>query len=252
MNNKDYQQTWLDVLSLKNSAEDSMITIGMDVKTINLYSNFVRNRYAEALKKMFPRIQELIKLDWIEVSNIYFKKYPPYDWDLNDLTLNFADFLVEAKDQLEIDDYIIELARFELLEFFVYKSDTYPILKSSYEINPTLQFESFNYDIGEWVKRMDTLESANKIEQLRVSRPNLENTLLLVCRDFKTNLCVFTKSSTVMAILIELIQENDFYSIEQLHSSLIQVVKELGLSINPKIRDVQNTVDFMKNQRIIV
>lgn len=252
MDNLKYQNAWDELILHKKSAKESCLLIGMNEKTLELYKGFVNNHYSQALDKMFPRLQELISIDWDELSIMYYEKYPPYAWDLNDLTLSFPKFLRSIKDVLKIEESFIELVEYELLEFFVYKSKTEQ-MNNDLQLNPTTQFKEFSYAIGDWVAQMDELEVIGEMDKLKASRPKLEKNILFVTRNPHTNLCVFTKISPLIGVLFEIIQATDEYTAEALFSYAKDILPDETLNtlaINHK--SIQVALDFMVKQSILI
>lgn len=253
MDNQSYHKSWKEIFIDKDDVSHHEKNLGLSKDVIKLYQGFVRNHYYTSLEKMFPRLIDITELDWKTLTEKYFDYYPPQDWDLNDMTKSFPKFLEENKEELNLKNYHIELAEYELMEFFVYKSPEKNIISTYLEIHPTAKYKIFNYQIAKWVKQMDHLESENRLVDLRKSTPEDGVNILFVHRNEKTNLCLFTQIDSLMAIMIEFIQTNKFLNFEALQKNITEFIK---VSENSQLQfsniEIKNAYNFLKKQGLIL
>ncbi|MDA8792215.1 putative DNA-binding domain-containing protein [Bacteriovoracaceae bacterium] len=239
----DYEKLWFESL---NQNIDNSKKLGIPSDRLNLYQDFVRNHYIGALEKMFPRIEEVLSPNWVEWSKQYYEMYPPLHFELNSLTLNFSNFIKGLVDKGDLPEYIIELAEYELGEFFIYTSpeNYYQEItnEESLWINKASKIFEFQYRIGEWVKAMDESLMA------RESKPEKVSNILAITRDNNSFLCVMSSLNEIDVILVELLRRSvlkvdelieEFYSIDD---NLKQFDQNL----------LKQRIDFLKLQKIIL
>ncbi len=227
LKNKNYQDSWKKLICNESTLEETSNLTGIDSETLDLYKGFVNNHYEGALEKMFPRLGSLIDIDWTEVSHLYFEKFPPYAWDLNDLTINFPTFALSYFDDFDFEEEVLkELLEYEINEFMVYKMPTSEIPFSNiYTINDAVFLAEYQFDIASWVKQMDKLEIADDIEKLKSSRPLKAPNILCVSRNPATNLCVFTQFGALELGIVEVLKQVNV--LKGSEDSILHFLKEL-------------------------
>ena len=253
MENSKYQTSWKEVFIDKKDPALYTKKLGLSEEVISLYQGFVRNHFISSIEKMFPRLNDLVDWDWNEISDLYFKEYPSSDWDLNELTRSFPLFLKTHKESLKIEDYLIELSEYELMEFFVYTSNAKDNISTlKYKLNPTASFKIFNYQIANWVKAMDQFESQNQMDLLKKSQPELGQNILFVHRDSKSKLCVFTQIDAVMGLIIEVIQNYEVFNTSELVEITQQFKRENeDIEFDINYEALETRIDFLKKQGLI-
>ncbi len=247
--NKQYQDTWHDLLALKSNVDHAHRHTGLDSCTLELYQGFVRDHYCSALIKMFPRMSDVWDFNWNEISNEYFKHYAPTAWDLNDLAASFPDFL----EKTQANNYLVELAQYELAEFQVYKSAKKEFSESpALQVNQTLTSLSFKYDIAGWVKQMDEWEALGEFRQLKSSKPLERQNIVLLVRNPETKLVVFTQPDMLSVGILEIIQQVEIANpLMELPEGLTHL---FGASFAEKVskEDIQASLYFLKQQSLVI
>ena len=248
MDNQSYQKGWSDLI-IKNGNIDSYAkTLGLSAKTLDLYRGFVWNHYKSCLKKMFPRLQDVWDIDWTQVASDYFAMYPPLAWELNDMTVNFPNFLRKT----EVPEYLCELAEYEITEFMVYKSKL--AKGSSPRPNPTLRTHQFQHNIAGWVKQMDELEAKGDMARVKQSMPGPGVSVVFVALNPETNLCVFTSASLVDIAIYEVFSQVDIAPNNIAPELKMGIDAMLPIEISDKIslEIVEKHLKFLQKQCVII
>ena len=236
---KAYLKNWEKLLLDDEVSNNQSESLGFKKETLELYQSFVKRHYKNSLSKMFPRLSELIEFDWSEVSKDYFSLYPPKAWDLNDLTVDFPEYLESNKDKFGLEDFHIELATYELMEFYAYKSK---VEKKDNEkelfLNSSTHYEQFEYDIAQWVRDIEQDDDFS-------IKPKKETNLLFIARNLDTDMCVFTKVSSLIGVIFSLI-ENEVETVEV----LLEKIEELIPGASKK--SITDSIEFMKKQWLIL
>lgn len=246
MKNDKYQNAWDLVLRNNQQAIDVKETIGMDEKIICLYQDFVQSHYQDALEQMFPRLNDIFETDWYELAELYYEKFPPYAWDLNDLTKSFSFFLEGLEESFQIPPYMKELVRYELMEFFVFKDACDQKTNDGLlSLNTTLDLQQFEYNIAQWVKEMDIIEEETGSPlALRDTGPTKSLNVLAVVRNPITNLCVFTQLGGLEVAVIEVLKETNQ------KDELVLILKELIPNLQEE--SIDQSISILKKQKIII
>lgn len=247
MNNK-YYEAWFKLLNGKSGAKDTSEIIGINEKTLELYSGFVKNHHKNALKKMFPRLRAIRELDWENISEEYYKRVPPKSWDLNQLSYSFKvfahDFLFEDDSQKEA---LLELIEYEINEFLCYRSDyDIKISHEFYQINPHHKISQFEYDVALWVFEMD--KDSKKASEVK---PLKNKNILFYTRDLETHLCKFTKVSAFEIGIYEIISQVKVHK-ENIAILEYHLHEMLGEQLGSfKNQDVKEKTSFLLAQSVI-
>lgn len=251
MNNQSYQQGWQQLIMKGNSSELASL-LGFDDKTLELYRGFIWGHYRSSLKKMFPRLRDAWNMDWHQWCEDYFTAYPPMSWELNELTLNFPNFLSAMADNKNLPPYLAELAHYEVCEFLVYKAQLN--IKREFALNSTLHIQQFQHDIASWVKQMDELEAQGKRSELVNTRPKHVPIVLMVVQNPETRLCVFTTASLVDVAIYEVMSQIEIdanhYAAELLAG--VQQILPPEHSRNISLKIIENHVEFLRQQWVII
>lgn len=239
----DYEKFWFESLI---SSIDHSEKLGINKGRLELYQGFVKNHYIGSLQKMFPRISEVFSPEWEKWSEDYYNDYPPIHFELNSLTLNFPKFLKKLVGKGSLPEHIVELAEYELAEFFIYTSpENYQSIERIDEelvLNKSLMIFEFEYRIGEWVKAMDENSQAKEVA------PERGDNILAISRDNQNFRCVMSSLNQIDLLLIELLKEvpmkieetfKEFYSIDE-------NLKQFDQSL------LQQRIDFFKLQHILL
>lgn len=237
----EYEKLWEKALV---SGENTAASLGIAFKRLELYQGFIKNHYLGALKKMFPRLRAYKKdIDWELWSQQFYEAFPPKAWELNNLTLSFPQFIQEKCHKGELPLFIHDLVRYELAEFFVYKS---PCEKDKAQdnflkINPAHELLILDFDIPSWIFECEKKGNALQGEPLN------EQTLLVIARDFNSFNCVFTKLSLTSAYLYQLLSQNCLTE-EQLCSHMMTTLS----SQSPLTVDsIKSEIEALKRQSIV-
>lgn len=196
----DYYESWFSFLKPKQELEIKLASeqTGLPKETLELYHGFIHNHWKGALKKMFPRLRDVCSINWDEIYQEYYHLYSPSSWDMNEMTFSFPKFL----EQKNYDPYLVELAKYEVIEFQVYKKPALkPVDRENLRINPTVIIEMFNFRIAEWVRLMDQDESYYN------SSPEPGENILAIGRDFETHMCKFTVLGNLDLAILEIIKQ---------------------------------------------
>lgn len=236
-----YYDAWFSFLKPKDHLDiqrTSELT-GLNEETLELYKGFVQNHWKGALKKMFPRLRDVYPIDWDEVFREYYDLYPPSAWDMNEMTYSIPKFLEDKG----FDQYLVELTKYEVLEFQVYKSPGIKSLdKESLKLNPTMSLSMFNYKIAQWVKMMD--QDENYYQSLPQSGQNI----LGVCRDFDTHMCRFTELGKIEVAILEIVKQVPIgkeNKVQELREALAH------FEIEAEHKRVEEALNLLESQQLI-
>lgn len=253
MKYSDYQDMWNEALVSNSDCQVLHLTeLGIENSRLELYRDFVQSHYRGALKKMFPRLADVVNLDWKKIAIEYFTDYPPDAWDLNDLCIHFPDYLKKNKEALRIKDYHIELSRYELSEFYIYKNiETYES-SDFWQINSNLDLHQFEYEIAQWVQEMDELEAAGEIEKVKKIIPKKQTQVLAISRSSETFGCLFNTLSLTDIILIEFLKDTPVaktLAVEFWGNLLSEKLEEAYI---PSASQIRQGLNFLSKSNIIL
>lgn len=250
MKNDEYQKHWNHLFTQKQSSKEVADLIGIDEKMLETYKSFIWHHYISALKKMFPRINDLIRPQWKEISEEYYNQFPPYAWDINDLSQNFDSFIQTNKERLGIEEYYVELAKYELAEFNVYKHPSQQRINNYWQYNEASEIHLFQFNIGEWVQKLDLLEKEGISLYKQDLKPNHTPNVLAVSRSLTTNLCVFTSLELIDVALIEIVQNKMLLKGINPKEIAPMTIELLG-DLNVSHHEIQKRINFLSKQSII-
>ncbi len=245
MDNRKYQNSWFDVLSVGHQIGPSDIArIGLPENVLKMYQQFVFYHFKNALQKMFPRYSDYVDPDWEKLYQEYFKLYPSTEYDLNFLTYQFPEFLVNRG-----MDWQAELCLYEVLEFQVYIAKTGDSKNNEdvLRLNPTLKVQQFSYHIAYFVKTCDELEA--KGENIRNLEIKPGTNILAIARDEKSNLCVFSQLDKYSLAMIEIIKQIPITKSEALSELQQGILQLTGEKLDES--EIEKYLLFLTMQQVV-
>jgi hypothetical protein len=231
INQSQYNKSW-DNFILHND-ESALAGLGISLEEAHRYRTFVQSSYQGILEKMFERISLWKDPDWQEWAKQYYIAYPPIAFELNDLTLNFPDFIRKHTNDQALGD----LADYELNEFLVYKMKVSS--GTGLRLNPAHKILPLRFDIASWVKYYEDQDLDIK------KMPNQEEHFLVISRSPKTLNCVFTKLTPLSGQIYLTMTENDYSSEEQL-------INKIKNNFNIPETALKNELKNLYQQQIIL
>ena len=180
--------------------DDEEVDLGWGQEVAGLYRGFVQNHYLDILIKVYSRLDECFDCPWEEWRDGYYKKYPPYAWELNHLAKHFPDYLQHG--QL-LEQSLVELTRYEWAEYAVStqfeEQHEDPILSGQYYLNPAHQLLEMGFDIAGWIFHWERENSGAPLQ----GRPSAMPNVLIISRDVKSLNCVMTQCDLLDLIIYE-------------------------------------------------
>jgi len=202
-----YQSHWDEVLTGKIPTDLLSKTLELPSERLQLYRGFIANHYREAIEKMYPRLREYFpSAPWNEITESYYRAFPPVAWEINGLSQNFPEFLRTSHREFQLPQWASELAAYEWVEFAVYthlgeEAHTLnEIPAGHYTLNPTLEILALTALIGPYVASRDRGESTP-------ADPSPQPNVLLVARNPETWRCVFTQASPTAISALQIFAE---------------------------------------------
>lgn len=202
---ESYLQNWHHLLA------DGLVSDELGSHKIQkMYYGFVQSHYIGALEKMLSHTKLMLASRWDKLVKNYYKKYPPMSYELNALTYQFDEFLINEG----IEKYICELATYEIVEFQVFMDKA----MISGGLNPTTQFLECEYEIAKWVK--DDCKGL----------PEAVRNILAISRDPKSQLCIFTQLDAPAILWLNKIEDDQ--STQDVPLDVLSFFKQQALYID--------------------
>lgn len=168
------------------------------------------DRYSELIKKHYPITSNFFsKIEFSELSKLYFKQFPLEINLEKDNTFYFPVFLKSIKKDRNIRDFLYELADFEVTsrQITSLPADEEVALAQlqpgEVRLNPVLSIHRFENDILTFVQELKHKTNPNQIQN---SLPTHNPNITFITRNLERSL-VYLKATPQMACVIDYMSE---------------------------------------------
>ena len=206
---------------------------------VQQYQWMVYANHAETLETIFPYCYQLLQSVWETLVKDYLRLYPPSDYQLYGAALRFPEFLGEQAKWMENIPFLVDLARYELLEATILRwpdgpvspaklNDFEPLDQKAPILNPAGQAYTSDYPIHTLVEQIkaETLDA----NELRNTAPS--PLCLWVYRDEQFDCRFFQVSPFLQHFLADALHNDAGKSYDTLLRSTCQA---LNITMTPDI-----------------
>ncbi|GEM_PF-5016137 len=253
MNLESYLAKWKTILSGTGPTESAAKELGMPLDRLKTYRRFIWDHYQDAIRLMFTRVEkvapETLTLECIED---YYSKFPPTEWNLNQLAKHYPTYLKE----LPVHSAVAELAEFDWAEFCVLRDladETQLIADLAPKellLHPSLSLLTFQNQISSWVHDIDEIEenaqdnAAAGTKPIYPSLPVAGPETLLMSRVRDPFQMRLTQPSLAALAVIQSLSDGKL----SLETALTAAATICGLPVE----DLKSETDFLVTQGILL
>jgi hypothetical protein len=156
-----YLEKWKTILSGSGPTDAVAGELGVSLDRLKTYRRFIWDHYQDAIRLMYGRVEKVAPESLtLECIRAYYSKFPPNEWNLNQLAKHYPAYLKE----LPVPTAVCELAEYEWAEFCVLRdlADEAQLIADlapgELLLHPSLYLLNFQNQISSWVHDIDELE----------------------------------------------------------------------------------------------
>lgn len=251
MNLETYLTKWKTILSGTGPTEAIALELGVSLDRLKTYRRFIWDHYQDAIRLMYTRVEKVApEVVTLECIRAYYEKFPPCEWNLNQLAKHYPMYLKE----LPVPAPVAELAEYDWAEFCVLRdlADEKQLIAElapgELLLHPGLYLLTFQNQISSWVHDIDEIEE--NAEALGDSKPvyPLEpatgpETLLMsrICDPYQIRL---TQPSLAALSVIQTLSEGKLSE----EAALTAAARICGLPVE----DLKSETEFLIQQGVLL
>lgn len=246
---ESYLEKWKTILSGSGPTESVAQELGVSLDRLKTYRRFIWDHYQDAIRLMYTRVEKVAPESLtLECIRSYYSKFPPTEWNLNQLAKHYPTYLKE----LPVPTAVSELAEYDWAEFCVLRdlADEAQLIgdlaPGELLLHPALYLLTFQNQISSWVHDIDEIEENAEAgtKPTYPSEPTTgAETLLMsrVCDPYQIRL---TQPSLAALSVIQTLSDGKMNS----EAALAAAAQVCGLPV----ADLQSETDFLIQQGVLL
>lgn len=246
---ESYLEKWKTILSGAGPTEAIALELGVSLDRLKTYRRFIWDHYQDAIRLMYTRVEKVApQALTLECIRTYYEKFPPTEWNLNQLAKHYPAYLKE----LPVSTAVAELAEYDWAEFCVLRdlSDEAQLISDlapgELLLHPGLYLLTFQNQISSWVHDIDEIEenADGKEKPVYPTEPATGPETLLMSRICDPYQIRLTQPSLAALSVIQTLSDGKMSE----ETALAAAAKICGLPL----ADLKSETDFLIQQGVLL